>query len=479
MLAALIDDNPHADLFAKVRQTCAELNVKAYVVGGYVRDLLLQRPSKDIDFVVVGNGIGFAQALAEKYEEKHLTHFKSFGTSQLKLPQENLEVELVGARKESYRRDSRKPIVEDGTLEEDLSRRDFTINALAISMAEEDFGELIDLFGGVKDLQQRSIKTPLEPDTTFSDDPLRMMRGIRFASQLQFDLHPEAAASIQRQAERIKIISQERITEELNKIMQSPKPSIGFIQLFDLGLLHYVFPEMVALHGVEERNGVGHKDNFYHTLQVVDNLAMNTRKLWLRWAALLHDIGKPASKRFEPRHGWTFHGHEVIGAKMVPRIFRRLRLPMNEKMKYVQKLVHLHLRPIALVKEVSDSALRRMIVDAGEDLEDLFMLCRADVTSKNERKVERILQGFTLVQDKLAEVEARDELRNWKPPITGEMIMEYFGLKPGRQVGQLKNAVKEAILNSQIDNTEADAMEFLKKLGKEMGLEPQQQADGE
>lgn len=455
-------------IFKTIADCANQLGVDAYVIGGYVRDIYLGRESKDIDIVTIGKGIELAE-LVHKHlgEEAHLSVFKNFGTAQVKFG--DLEVEFVGARKESYSRDSRKPIVEDGTLENDQDRRDFTINALAIGLSKNNFGKLLDPFNGVGDIEHKILRTPLEPEITYSDDPLRMMRAIRFSSQLGFTIEKESLDAISKNKSRICIVSKERITDELNKIILSPIPSVGFKLLFDTGLLHLIFPEMVKLYGVETINGKSHKDNFYHTLEVLDNTAKKSNNLWLRWAAILHDIAKPATKRFEPDHGWTFHGHEDKGARMVPKIFENLRLPLNEKMKYVQKLVLLHLRPIVLAKtEITDSAIRRVLFEAGDDVDDLMALCEADITTKNPNKVKRYLQNFELVREKLKELEEKDKIRNWQPPVSGEEIMEIFNLSPCKKVGDLKNALKDAILDGIIPNDREMALVFLKEKAKEM-----------
>ncbi|QEM02070.1 HD domain-containing protein [Mucilaginibacter rubeus] len=455
-------------VFSVISHLAGEQNVQAFAIGGFVRDIFLNRPSKDIDIVIIGNGIAFAEVVANTLKVK-LAVYKNFGTASLKY--RDLEIEFVGARKESYRRDSRKPIVENGTLEDDQKRRDFTINALAISLHPDTFGELLDPFNGIADLENKLIRTPLNPNETFSDDPLRMMRAIRFATQLNFRIDDIAVEAIKTTADRISIISQERITDELNKIILSPVPSIGFNYLFDTGLLHKIFPQMVALYGVDYVDGKGHKDNFYHTLQVLDNICETTDDLWLRWAAILHDIAKPATKRFEPSHGWTFHGHEDRGARMVPKIFTQLKLPLNEKMKQVQKLVQLHLRPIVLSQSiVTDSAVRRLLFEAGDDIEALMLLCKADITTKNEYKVKKYRNNFELVQQKLRDVEERDSIRNWQPPVTGNDIMTIFGIKEGREVGIIKNQIREAILEGEIPNNREAALTFTISKGIEIGL---------
>jgi len=455
-------------IFKTLADCANQLGVDAYVIGGFVRDIYLRRDSKDIDVVTIGKGIELAELVHKQLgEEAHLSVFKNFGTAQVKFG--DLEIEFVGARRESYNRDSRKPIVEDGTLEDDQNRRDFTINALAIGLSKSNFGKLLDPFNGVGDIEHKIIRTPLEPGITYSDDPLRMMRAIRFSSQLGFTIEKESLDAISKNKERIKIVSKERITDELNKIILSPIPSVGFKLLFDTGLLHLIFPEMVKLHGVETINGKSHKDNFYHTLEVLDNTAKKSNNLWLRWSAILHDIAKPATKRFEPEHGWTFHGHEDKGARMVPKIFESLRLPLNEKMKYVQKLVLLHLRPIVLAKtEITDSAIRRVLFEAGDDIDDLMALCEADITTKNPNKVKRYLHNFEIVREKLKELEEKDKIRNWQPPVSGEEIMRIFNLPPCKKVGDLKNALKDAILDGIIPNERDSALEFLNTKAKEL-----------
>ena len=488
-------------IFSIVSDVAQELGVRAFVIGGYVRDCFLGRPSKDIDIVVEGSGIAMAEAVGEKVRS-NVSVFRNFGTAMLRY--HGIEVEFVGARKESYRRDSRKPIVEDGTLEDDQLRRDFTINAMAFSLQKEDFGALVDPFGGIRDLAAGIIRTPLDPDTTYSDDPLRMVRAIRFATKLstrdqQFTIVPESLESIRRNRQRMEILSKERIVEELNKILVTPKPSIGFRLLDETGLLEYILPQLAKLKGVETVEGKGHKENFSHTLEVLDNVASAEMEaiaegrlkdwvfvdgeeteeirtepnVWLRWAALLHDIAKPATKRYDPSLGWTFHGHEVVGARWIPKIFQSMKMPLNEKMKYVQKLVNLHLRPIALVtEEVTDSAVRRLLFDAGNDIDDLMLLCNADITSKNPRKVARLHANFELVKEKLVEVEAKDAIRNFKNPITGDYVMELFGIEPCNTIGQLKEAVKNAILDGEIENSFEAADAYMRERAAEIGLHP-------
>ncbi|MDR1895347.1 MAG: CCA tRNA nucleotidyltransferase [Prevotellaceae bacterium] len=452
----------------QIKEVVQTENIRAYIIGGYVRDLILQRHSNDLDIVVEGNGIEIAQKAARKLGVQ-VNVFKNFGTAMFKTP--DIEVEFVGARKESYRKESRKPIVENGSLEEDQNRRDFTINALAISLNKENLGSIIDPFDGISDLEQKLIRTPLNPDVTFSDDPLRMIRAIRFAAQLNFTIVDETFEAIERNAERIFIVSKERVCEELNKIILSENPSTGFHLLEKSGLLKLIFPQLSLLKGVESKNGKKHKDNFEHTLQVLDNIALKSNNLWLRWAALLHDIAKPATKKFDENTGWTFHGHEFIGSKMVFEIFKQLKLPLNEKMKYVQKLVLLHLRPIVLAQdEVTDSAVRRLLFDAGDDIDDLMMLCDADITSKNRNTVAKYLNNFQLVRTKLKEIEEKDAIRNFQPPVSGEIIMETYGIGPGREVGLIKNAIKEAILDGIIKNNYDEAYEFMQKEAEKLGI---------
>lgn len=460
------------ELFHNIGHVADTLGRECYAVGGYVRDLFLNRTSKDIDFVTVGSGIEVAKALAKQFgREAHLCVFQNFGTAQVKF--RSVELEFVGARRESYRRDSRKPIVEDGTLDDDISRRDFTINAMAICVNAHRFGELIDKFGGVDDLNRRIIRTPLDPDITFSDDPLRMMRAIRFATQLNFTIHHETFEAITRNTHRISIISKERINDELMKIMASPKPSIGWNLLNKCGLLKLIFPELAALKGVEVLKGRGHKDNFYHTLEVLDNVARKSDNVWLRWAALMHDIAKPVTKRWDDKIGWTFHNHNFIGAKMIPRIFRAMKLPLNEKMKYVQKMVELHMRPIALVEDiVTDSAVRRMLFEAGDDIDDLMLLCEADITSKNEEKVRRHLDNFNMVRQKLIEIEEKDRIRNFQPPVTGEDIMTVFNIEPCKEIGIIKEHIKNAILDGSIPNDRDAAYQLMLTKAAELGLFP-------
>ncbi len=456
-------------VFKVVSQIASEKGISAFVIGGFVRDLIIGRPSKDIDIVVLGNGLELAQLSAEKLRVKKVSLFKNFGTAHFAY--KDLDVEFVGARKESYRSDSRKPIVEDGTLQDDQNRRDFTINALALSLNVKTFGDLIDPFNGLKDIELGIIRTPLEPDITYSDDPLRMLRAIRFATQLNFKIETKSLESILRQSERLNIISQERINEELNKIILADKPSRGFILLKSTQLLQQFFPEMIALVGIETIDGKSHKDNFYHTLEVLDNVAEKSDSLWLRWSAILHDIAKPPTKRFDKEIGWTFHGHEDLGARMVPRIFTRMRLPLDQKMKYVQKLVRLHLRPIALVKgTVTDSAIRRLLNEAGDDIEDLMTLCNADITSKNEFKVKKYKQNFEIVSLKLKDVEEKDQIRNFQPPITGELIMQTFGVGPCAEIGIIKSQIKESILEGTIPNEFEAAYAEMLRIGKELGL---------
>ena len=456
-------------MFRTVAEAAEELGLKAFVVGGYVRNLILGKSSKDIDFVCVGSGISLAQKVAEKIGDTRVNVFKNYGTAMLRY--RDLDLEFVGARKESYREDSRNPIVEDGTLEDDQNRRDFTINAMAISLNREDWGNLSDPFDGVGDLKNKMIRTPLAPDVTFSDDPLRMLRAVRFAAQLDFDIDADTFEALSRNAHRLKIISMERITDEVNKIISTPRPSYGFKLLFHSKLLHQFFPEMALLQGVEYVGGNAHKDNFYHTLQVLDNVAKVSEDLWLRWAAILHDIAKPATKRYDPVHGFTFHGHEDKGARMTPGIFRRLKLPMGENMTFVQKLVRLHLRPISLAYEVSDSAIRRLLFEAGDDIDALMLLCRADITSKNMEKVTRFLKNFDLVEQRMKEVEAKDHIRNFQPPVSGEDIMKALSIGPGKIVGIIKDRIKDAILEGEIHNNREEAWQLMVKIAGEQGIE--------
>lgn len=456
-------------VFKVASQIITEKNLEAYVIGGYVRDLLLDRPSKDIDIVVIGNGLDLAKECAEKLKVKKVSFFRNFGTAQFKY--KDLDVEFVGARKESYRHDSRKPIIENGSLSDDQNRRDFTINAMGLSLHANSLGELIDPFNGVNDLEKGIIRTPLDPNTTYSDDPLRMMRAVRFASQLGFKIEAKSLQAIYDNAERLEIISIERIMDEFNKIILSDVPSRGFKLLFSTKLLHHFFPEMVDLYGVETINGKTHKDNFYHTLEVLDNLSEKSENLWLRWAAILHDIAKPPTKKLDPEIGWTFHGHEELGARMTPRIFSRLKLPLDHKMKYVQKLVRLHLRPISLVKgSVTDSAIRRLLSEAGDDIEDLMTLCNADITSKNDFKVKRYKKNFEIVIEKLKVVEEKDRIRNFQPPISGEMIMHTFNIGPCSEIGTIKSRIKEAVLEGEIPNEFKAASDYMYSIAEEMGL---------
>lgn len=478
-------------LLKKIAHAAEELGVETYLIGGFVRDKIIHRETKDADIVCVGDGIALAKAVARRFRpEPRLSYFKNFGTAHLRIDfakhktttavtadnrftEDVFELEFVGARKESYQYHSRNPLVQPGTLKDDLERRDFTINTLAVSLNKPDFGCLLDPFDGLRDIENKIIRTPMDPMQTFSDDPLRMMRAIRFATQLEFTIEEKTFQAIKNEAARIQIISQERITDELNKIIASQKPSIGFDLLFQSGLLHIIFPQMVDLAGAEYKDGMGHKDNFYHTLQVLDNVAQKTQNLWIRWAAVLHDIAKPITKKFEEGHGWTFHGHEVVGGRMVPKLFAKFKLPLNEPMRFVRRLVELHLRPISLTKEnITDSAVRRLLFDAGEDIDALMLLCEADITSKNKWKVKTYLENFKLVRKRCQEVEEKDRLRNWQPPVSGELIMQTFGLKPSKPVGILKEAIKEAILDGVIENNFDAAYDFMLEKAKELNLTP-------
>ncbi len=462
---------PHErQIFKTISETAAELGFPTYVIGGYVRDRMLSRPSKDMDIVCIGSGIQLAEAVAAKmHPMPKVVVFQRFGTAMFRF--KNIEIEFVGARRESYRSDSRKPSVEEGSLEDDQNRRDFTINALAVSLNEENFGEMIDPFNGIKDLEGKVIQTPLEAGKTFSDDPLRMLRAVRFATQLGFNIEKNTLKALSTYKDRIKIISKERIISELEKIMKTPTPSVGLKILFETGLLKLIFPEMDALKGAETREGIGHKDNFYHTLQVIDNICRKTDNIWLRWAALFHDIGKPATKRWEENEGWTFHGHQDLGAAMLPRLFRNLGLPVDDRLKYVQKIVKLHHRPVALTKEeITDSAIRRLLFDAGDELEDLFTLCEADITSKQPERVKRYLAHYQIVKQRCAEVEEKDKIRNWQPPITGELIMETFNIPPSREVGIIKTAIREAMLDGDIPNDYDAAFQMMLEEGRKLGL---------
>lgn len=463
--------NIDLQLVNAITETASELNQPTYIIGGFVRDHLLNRPSKDLDIVTLGNGILLATRVAEKLRIKNIQIFKNFGTAMIL--HKGFEIEFVGARKESYRSESRKPIVENGSLSDDQNRRDFTINAMAISLNKESIYEFLDPFNGIQDLHNKIIRTPLDPDLTFSDDPLRMLRAIRFATQLDFKIEDSTLLSISKNRNRVEILSTERITEEINKIILASKPSIGFKLLDDTGLLQIIFPELHQLKGIDEVKGVRHKDNFYHTIKVLDNITPHTDDLWLRWATLLHDIAKPLTKRYEPESGWTFHGHNFFGSKMIPELFKKMKLPLNDKMKYVQKLVNLHMRPIVLSQEtVTDSAVRRLLFEAGDDIDDLMTLCEADITSGNQNKVEKYLQNFSVVREKLKEIEEKDRIRNMQPPISGEEIMAAFGIPPSREVGEIKNAIKDAILDGVIGNNRDEAWDFMIRQGLELGLKP-------
>ncbi len=459
------------NLFSTISDIAEEMNARAFIIGGYVRDIILKRDSTDIDIVVEGSGIELAEKAATLLGIKNVTVFKNFGTAMFSF--ENLKFEFVGARKESYRDNSRKPLVEDGSITEDQNRRDFTINALSISLQKENYGELTDPFNGLNDIENKIIRTPLDPDTTYSDDPLRMIRAIRFATQLGFAIEHESYDAIRRNANRISIVSMERVSDELSKIMQAAKPSIGILMLYETGVLNLILSQLVKLSGVDVLESRAHKDNFYHTLEVVDNVSARSDNIWLRWAALFHDIAKPVTKRYDDKIGWTFHNHEFQGSKMIPGIFKQLKLPLNEKMKYVQKLVMLHLRPIILAtEEVTDSAVRRLLFEAGDDIEDLMLLCEADITSKNDIKVKRYLKNFQLVREKLVEVEAKDKLRNWQPPISGEMIMQIFNINPSREVGLIKDSIREAILNGEIKNDYNEAYDYMLRIAAGLGIKP-------